>query len=1187
MANTKITDLTSGTAAKLDELIINDVTDDSDKKITVQGILDAMTGDATSSSGALSLAANSVDSSELVNGSVDNAHLAGSIAAAKLIGTDIDTVGTITTGTWQGDVVASAFLDAQTMHLDVAQTVASVKTHSSNTILQDSVKALFGTGSDSSLTDNGTSLFLDFDEANAGSREFIIHSDATEILRVDDVGLMIGQTSSFDDFEVTGDVDFHHTAATSDEHALEIDVDAAGFGDIKAVDIDYITGAIAAGEEEDIVLVNIDESITTGGEVAGFEVITTAEGSATIFGLDVGVNVSPIHQHSGAFENPSVALNKAVDVLAAVSSGGAGNITTHVLDNETITIGSLAKFSEIEFILDTGATAGGGIQPTFEFSVGASWTAFTPTDGTNGLRNTGAVLFDPTDIPTWAVDGSDFNIRITRTRNTLPQLPIIDIIQIAPTTIFDWDADGSIDVNGIEFNSLSGTGAVSITNILDEDAMGSDSATALVTQQSIKAYVDAQTHETGIDDIVEDTTPQLGGDLDGNAFDILLDTGDHISFDAAEAQNVKGDAGGLLLTVPSGDTVDIVVNSLSQLEVSETQVDFQSNALIDGTLDLADITVTGSAAEFNTALQSESFSMIATAETRAAVMTFSSAPVFQDNVKVAFGTGSDSTLVDTGALVIFDFDEANVGSRSFDFQSDATSLLKIDDSVITAGVVIDTPDIETATVSARDGSLAQTIADSTGISTFVSGTVLVAPVLGTPASGTMTNVTGTSGITGLGIQSQALDMGDQDINNVDLITSGSTGHVITWDIARDEAVTDNTDIGSLRFRAHEDVGGSAVLGTYAQITCKVLDETTATEDSQIIFQTYQAGTLTDILTLDGTGGSNHISTFGGNLMVKKTGIVPTLRFDRAEVLADGTSLGLFQATGVDDGGSTLTIPGRIHIVQESDAAGAVEGSILFNVQSGGTSDTAFLHCNDAGSGEVGLEVDTNIVATKKLFLDGVAGGAGGDTSIRESAANTIAFEVGGNDRCTISDTFLELTDGTSGFNLGTDGSMEIKRAGSDGFIDFKTTGAEDFDVRVQQASDGLTITTGGNGSTALAITFDSSQNTNLGGNNLINVGDLNLDDATILTIATAIITAVQAYHTVAAETGTTDTLSTINGDTAGDVLVLKADTGDTITVDNADNILLAGGTMALTANDTITLISDGTNWREMARSVNS
>jgi len=39
-------------------------------------------------------------------------------------------------------------------------------------------------------------------------------------------------------------------------------------------------------------------------------------------------------------------------------------------------------------------------------------------------------------------------------------------------------------------NSFKGTAGATVTNILDEDAMGSNSATALATQQSIKAYVD-------------------------------------------------------------------------------------------------------------------------------------------------------------------------------------------------------------------------------------------------------------------------------------------------------------------------------------------------------------------------------------------------------------------------------------------------------------------------------------------------------------------------------------------------------------------------------------------------------------------------------------------------------------------------------------------------------------------------
>ena len=50
-----------------------------------------------------------------------------------------------------------------------------------------------------------------------------------------------------------------------------------------------------------------------------------------------------------------------------------------------------------------------------------------------------------------------------------------------------------IDVTGtVEFDGLSGTGSVSVTDILDQDDMSSNSATALATQQSIKAYVDSQ-----------------------------------------------------------------------------------------------------------------------------------------------------------------------------------------------------------------------------------------------------------------------------------------------------------------------------------------------------------------------------------------------------------------------------------------------------------------------------------------------------------------------------------------------------------------------------------------------------------------------------------------------------------------------------------------------------------------------
>jgi hypothetical protein len=79
-------------------------------------------------------------------------------------------------------------------------------------------------------------------------------------------------------------------------------------------------------------------------------------------------------------------------------------------------------------------------------------------------------------------------------------------------------------VTGLEFSSLSGTGAVSITDILDEDNMASDSATALATQQSIKAYVDSSTTAQDLD-FQGDSGGVLSIDLDSEVLDIAGGTG--------------------------------------------------------------------------------------------------------------------------------------------------------------------------------------------------------------------------------------------------------------------------------------------------------------------------------------------------------------------------------------------------------------------------------------------------------------------------------------------------------------------------------------------------------------------------------------------------------------------------------------------------------------------------------------
>ncbi len=87
--------------------------------------------------------------------------------------------------------------------------------------------------------------------------------------------------------------------------------------------------------------------------------------------------------------------------------------------------------------------------------------------------------------------------------------------------------------NNAYFDSLR-LGSVSVTAILDEDDMSSDSATSLATQQSIKAYVDSQVGTV-------DTLAEIlaNGNTTGGT-DISVSSGDDITF----ANNSKASFGG-------------------------------------------------------------------------------------------------------------------------------------------------------------------------------------------------------------------------------------------------------------------------------------------------------------------------------------------------------------------------------------------------------------------------------------------------------------------------------------------------------------------------------------------------------------------------------------------------------------------------------------------------------------------
>jgi hypothetical protein len=160
-------------------------------------------------------------------------------------------------------------------------------------------------------------------------------------------------------------------------------------------------------------------------------------------------------------------------------------------------------------------------------------------------------------------------------------------IQIAATTI---------DVNGtLAFDSLKGTGATTVTNILDEDNMASDSATAIATQQSIKAYVDSQ---VGSFDTLAEVLIQ--GNTTGST-DIAVDSAQKVQFRDADIY-INSSADGQL---------DIVADT--EIQIAAATIDVNGNVDISGTLGISgDVTLADGADLITASAGTSNFRQVST-----------------------------------------------------------------------------------------------------------------------------------------------------------------------------------------------------------------------------------------------------------------------------------------------------------------------------------------------------------------------------------------------------------------------------------------------------------------------------------------------------------------------------------------------------------------------------------------------
>lgn len=249
--------------------------------------------------------------------------------------------------------------------------------------------------------------------------------------------------------------------------------------------------------------------------------------------------------------------------------------------------------------------------------------------------------------------------------------------------------DGTANID-----SLTLTSGATVTAILDEDNMASDSATALATQQSIKAYVDSQ--------------------VTAQDLDIQADTGGALSIDLdSETLTIAGGTG--IDTSGSTNTITVAIDStVATLTGAQTLTNKTLTSPVIGT-----IVNTGTLT-----LPTSTDTLVGRATTDTLTNKTLTAPVI-------------STIFNTGTLTLPTSTDTLVGRATTDTLTNKTI------------------NLASNTLTATSAQLAAAVSDETGTGAlvFANSPTLVTPALGTPSSATLTNATGlpvATGISGLG-----------------------------------------------------------------------------------------------------------------------------------------------------------------------------------------------------------------------------------------------------------------------------------------------------------------------------------------------------------------------------------------------------------------------------------------------------
>ena len=375
--------------------------------------------------------------------------------------------------------------------------------------------------------------------------------------------------------------------------AINVGVDDTGY-DVKF--FGATSGSFLLWDESDDALELTDSTPLKIGDSADMQIyhdgsnsyITNAIGALKLATETSGIAVTIGHTVSETTIADNLTVTGTLTGTLATAAQGSvtslGTLTTLTVDNIITNGTTIGHTDDTDLItladgavtvagtIGSGAITSTGIVTGTAFTAGSAVLAESELELLDGLTAGTAIASK--------VVTTDASIDTTGQRN----LTISGELDAATLDISgNADIDGTLETDALSINSTAVTSTAAELNILDgksfvdEDDMSSNSATAIASQQSIKAYVDGQTHTTNATTVTitdNESTNETnaviftaGGDVDGGNLGLESD-GDltynpssgtlaATVFSGALTGNVTGNTSGTAATVTTAAQTNI------------------------------------------------------------------------------------------------------------------------------------------------------------------------------------------------------------------------------------------------------------------------------------------------------------------------------------------------------------------------------------------------------------------------------------------------------------------------------------------------------------------------------------------------------------------------------------------------------------------------------------------------------